>query len=226
MSASDWWSAVTDSWANLWDRIAGFAPKILGALIVLVIGWIAGIVVGLITDKILRALTLPKLFERIRAEEVVKRTGVNTDLTGLISGLVRWVIYIVAFIAAAEILDLPTVAGFFNQILGYLPNVVAAAAIVLIGVVAANFFATLISGSVRAGDIKNANTVELVVRWAILIFAFLAALAQLGVAQSLIQTLFIGFVALIAIAGGLAFGLGGQGVAKIVVEDWKKRLEK
>lgn len=224
MSTSQWWQAVNDSWADIWNRISGFAPKLLGAVIILIVGWIAGLVAGLIVDKVLRALTLPSLFERLRIEALVKKTGVKTDTTGLISGLVRWIIYIVSFIAAANILQLPTVVDFLNKILVYLPNVVAAAAIVLIGVIAANFFSRVIAGSVKAGNLESEETIEVVVRWSILVFAGLAALAQLGVAQALIQTLFIGFVALFAIGGGLAFGLGGQATAKEIVENWKKKL--
>lgn len=225
MTASQWVGSVADTWAVLWDKLINFLPLLVGAVLILIIGWLVGWALGLLVDRVLRAISLPALFETVKIEALLKKAEIGVDTTALLAGLVRWIIYIVAFIAAAQVLNLPTVAAFFDQILGYLPQVVAAAAILLIGAVAAHFFEKVVSGSVKAAGLRHATSTGALVRYSVLVFAFLAALAQLGVATPLIQTLFTGFVALLAIAGGLSFGLGGQGLAKELLEKLRKEAK-
>ena len=129
------------------------------------------------------------------------------------------------FIAAANTLKLPDIAYFLDRILAYVPSAIAGGAILLIGLVLAHFLSNVIKGSLLAAGFMMADAVAIIVRYAIIIFTFLAVLAQLGIAETLIRTMFIGLVAFLAIAGGLAFGLGGQGVAKELLEKIRKELK-
>ena len=225
MVLTDWTNAVQDSWLNIWDRFINFLPNIIGAAIILVIGWIIGILVELLIDRLFRVIGLQTLFDKAKVEDVLKKAGNDKDATSMVAAMAKWIVYLVAFIAAADVLKLPAVSSFLNSILAYVPQVIAAGAILLIGLILANFLSAVMKASLSASDLGLADTVSLVTRYAIVIFAFLAALAQLGIASSMIQTLFIGLVALLAIAGGLAFGLGGQGVAKDWLEHIRKQLK-
>lgn len=222
MVVQSWSDIVTEVLADIWDRVLTFLPDLLGALIILIIGWIIADLVAWAVDRVLRLVRLPDLFKSAKVEDLVKRTGSQLDTTGLIANLIKWILLLVTFIAAADVLDLPTIQDFLDRVLSYLPNVIAAGAILLIGAIFAHFMAAVVKGAISAARLKFMELVGNTTKYAILVFAFLAALAELGIAEPFLQTLFMGFVAFLAIAGGLAFGLGGQSVAK----DWLEKLKR
>ena len=225
MIFNDWLSIVTDAWTTIWERFVNFLPNLIGAAIILIIGWIVGMIVAMVIDRLFRLVGLQALFEKAKVEEILKKANAEKDATALLAAVAKWIIYLVAFISAANALKLPDVATFLNSILAYVPSVIIAVAILLIGLVLAHFLSAVVKGSVNSAGLGFADTSALLVRWSIIIFAFLAALTQLGIAATMINTLFIGIVALIAIAGGLAFGLGGQNAAKEAIEKVQKELK-
>lgn len=222
---STWWSSLADSWTAIWQKVVNFLPNVLGAFLILVIGWVVAILVEKLIDKLLRAIQLQTLFELVKIEDLVKKAGSRLDGTALLAAVVKWILFLVAFIAAVNVLNLPTVTLFLEEVLGYVPNVVAAVGILLIGAVLAHYLAAIVRSSIKAGGIGFAQTLGSIVRYSILAFAFVAALYQLNIAPALIHTIFIGFVALIALAGGIALGLGGQGVAREILEKLRKDLQ-
>lgn len=216
---------VTEVLQDIWNRLVDFLPVLLGAILILIIGWIVADLVAWLIDRVLRFLRLPDLFRTAKVEDLVKRAGSKLDTTGLIASLIKWVVLLATFIAAANLLNLETVEVFLDRILAYLPNVVAAGAILLIGAIFAHFIAGVIKGAISAANLAFVELVGNTAKYAILVFAFLAALAELGIAEQFLQALFYGLVGFVTIAGGLAFGLGGQGVAREWMEKFKKELE-
>lgn len=221
-TVNDFNLAVTESLQDVVTRVVTFIPNLVGAAIILVLGWIVAALLEWAVDNVIRAVGLQTLFERVKVEDVVKKTEAKKDTTGLIAAVVKWIILLVAFIAAADSLNLPQVSEFLNNILAYVPNVVAAAAILIIGAIFAHFMAKVVAGVTMASRLEFAELASSTTRYAILVFTVLAALSQLGIATAFLQTLFTGFVAALAIAGGLAFGLGGQGAAKEWLEKFRK----
>lgn len=223
---TQWKDALSSSSSNVLDRIVNFLPNLLGAVIVLVVGWLLAVLLEKLLNRVLKLVGLQKLFELVKIEAVVKKAKFGLDSVGIIAALVKWIILIITFLTAADVLGLNQVADFFAVILGYVPNVIAAAAIILIGAVLAHFLADVIRGSTEAGGLAYSGFLSKLTSWAIWIFAFLAALVQLGIAHDLIRTLFTGVVALLALAGGLAFGLGGQDAAKRMIATVESDLKK
>jgi len=225
MVLTDWFNTTRDSWTNVWDRFVNFIPNLVGAAIILVLGWIVGMIVAMLIDRLFRVIGLQTLFEKAKVEDILKKADAKKDATAMLASVAKWIIYLVAFVAAANTLLLPDVANFLGRILAFVPVAVAAGAILLIGVVLANFLSNVVKGSVMAANLGSADMIAAIVRYSVFIFAFLAALAQLGIAGSLINILFIGLVAFLAIAGGLAFGLGGKDAAEEWLETFKKQLK-
>lgn len=216
---------VTTALTTIWERLIAFIPNLAAAILILIIGWILAEAISWAIDKVLRFIKLPELFKAAQIEDIVKRGGVKNDTTGLLSSIVKWVLFTVTLVAAADTLQLTQVSDFLNRVLEYAPNVVGAAAILLIGAIFAHFMSQVIKGSVKISKLGFSEMVGNIAKYAILIFTFLAALDQLGVAQTLIQMIFTGIVGMLAIAGGLAFGLGGQSAAKEWLDKIKKELE-
>ncbi len=221
----DWSEAVSASTNNVLARLANFLPSLIGAVVVLIVFWLIAILLELLVDRVLRAINIQRLFERARIEELVQKTGSKRDTVGLLAGLVKWIVYLAGFLAAANILHLEGVSDFLDRALAYTPNVVAAVAIVLVGGTLAQFLSEVVRGAVSAANLGYASFLAGMTRWAIWIFAILTALFQLEVASGIIQTLFTGLVAALAIAIGLSFGLGGQKAAADVLEKVRKDFQ-
>ncbi|MFH1749619.1 MAG: hypothetical protein ABH837_01860 [bacterium] len=220
----EWGVAIIDAWSRVVERFIDYLPNILGAIIILILGWVLAVLLEKLISEIFRSLGLQKLFESVGVERAVKKTRVTKDTTGLLAALVKWAILIVTFIAATDVLQLPAVTNFLNKILEYLPEVTSAAGILLIGMIAAHFVAHLVRSFAHSLELSHAGTAGSIAKYSIIFFAIIAALVELGIARSMLLTLFTGLVGMLALAGGLAFGLGGQGVAKEILEGIKRDI--
>lgn len=201
--------------------VASFIPKFVAGAIILLF--------GIIIASILKQLII-ELFKAIRFEQFLKKYGVpeakdEFNWSNLLAEIVRWFIIIIFLIPTADVWGLPQIVGVLNTFLLYLPNVFVAAIIALVGFVFARLAYDIILASTRGISPDTAKTIAAAARWSIIIFVILAVLNQLGVASDLIRILFTGFVAMIAIAGGIAFGLGGQSAAKDTIENIRKKLK-
>jgi hypothetical protein len=205
----NWGDAVMASLQNVWNQLLNGLPTFVAALVVL----IAGILIASFLGKLAK-----KLVGYAQVDSLVGKTGVQDQLGtrvsigDLIGWIVKWFFIIVTLLAVVNILNIEQVTSFLEQVLLYIPNVVAAVIILALGLIAGNFVHDVVERTSSASGMSNASVGALsaIAKWAIVIFSLMAALVQLGIAAELIQILFTGFVAMLALAGGLAFGLGGR----------------
>ncbi len=216
---SDYPIVVQDSFANLYDRIIQFLPNILAAVIVLLIGWVIGIFLGSVLRKALISVGIDGLGDQLGLRRLSERSGRNIKISGIVEWVIKWFFILASLIAAADLLGLSDITNFFYvDVLGYAGHVVIAMAIMLLGILAANFLGDIIKGTVKAGGFEAANLLGSLTRWAIIAFAVIAALSELQIAEAFLLDLFRAVIAMIAVAGGLAFGLGGKDHAKKVLD--------
>ncbi len=225
MTFQEYTLTISDALTEIVNRVIGFIPSLVGAIVILIVGWIVASLLEWAVENIIRAVGLQSLFEKAKIEEIVQKTESKKDTSGLIGAVVKWVLMLVALVSAADVLGMTQISSFLDSVLGYVPAVVASSVILIIGAIFAHFMASVVRSSVTAAKLAFAEVASALVKYAILVFSFLAALHQLGIASALIQTLFTGLVAMLAIAGGLAFGLGGQYTAKDLVEKIRKEAE-
>lgn len=212
---------ILDSLTNAWDQFITFLPNIIGAIIVFLIGWAIAVALGKVVAKIVGMLQIDSLLERVGFKKPLERAGLKLNSGGAIGWLVKWFFVIVFLMATTNILKLTEVTDFLKRVLLYVPNVFVAILILIAAALVGEFLEKFIRASVEAAKIKSARFAGTVAKWAVWIFALLAALIQLGVAPSLINIIVTGMVAMFAIGGGLAFGLGGKDYAKELVEKFK-----
>lgn len=224
MFVQDWTDVIVASLQSLWNIFVGFIPELIVAFLVLVIGWAIAAALGRVVAQIIRALRVDQLLEKLGFRGPVERAGLRLDTGHFFGELVKWFLILVFVLAASNILGLNEVAVFLQQVIFYIPNVIVAALILLVAAAFASFLQRLVRASVDAAGMMNAGVLGSIAKWSVLVLAFFAALDQLGVARAFITTLLQGFVAMLAIAGGLAFGLGGQGAAKSFVEKIKDEM--
>ncbi len=217
---------VGTSLNDVWGGVIVFLPKFVLALIVFVIGWIVGSILGRLVAQFVRALKVDNLLKSIGAEGVMEKGGFHLDSGAFFGTLVKW-FFVVALglVPALEVLNLQQVNGFLTTVvLGFLPRVIVAAFILAAGALVAHALQKVVSGGAKAISVPSAHFAGGVAKWAVWLFAILAALSQLGIAGAFAQTLFTGLVYGLALAGGLAFGLGGKEAAARYLENLRKDI--
>ncbi len=223
-SVQNWGEAITLSLLNLWERFVNFLPSLVGAILVFVAGWIVAVALGKVVEHIFKMIKVDDVMEKAGTKARFHKAGVDVNVAKFLGGLVKWFLILVFLMAATDILKLVQVTDFLNSIILYLPNVIVAAVILAVAFLVANFVYAVVKGSSKVAGIVSATLLATVTKWAIVIFGFLAALIQLGIATSLINTLFMGLVAMLALAGGLAFGLGGKDEAAAILKKIRQEI--
>lgn len=226
MFVQTWADVISLSLQNLWQGFMIFLPNFLGALIIFFIGLVVAAGLGKLVEKIIDALKFDRLLEQLGLGKILERADIRLHSGRFLGVLVQWFFIVVALLAVSDILGLGAFSEFLKQVLIYVPNIIIAVLILLAGVVVASFMAKLVRSSVMVARLHAAHFLGAVTKWSILVFAVLAALSQLGVAGALVNTLIMGFVAMLALAGGLAFGLGGKDVAAAWLEKIKEEMNR
>ncbi len=221
LQASD---IVQGSLLTLWSGVAGFIPRFIAALVVFLIGWLVAVLLGKLVYQIVRILHIDNALTKVGFRRAWERSGFRLDTPKLFYELVKWFFVIVFLMAATNILGLTEVTNFLQSVVYYIPNVIIAAIILLIGILVAKFLESMVQGSVRAAGLASANFLGAWTKWAVFVFSLLIALSQLKVADDIIKIVITGLIAATALALGLSFGLGGARHAEELVGQLKKRI--
>jgi len=215
----NWGEVFSQSLAGLWYGFVNFVPGLLGAIIIFFVGLLVGKVVGKVITQLVSLLKVDRLFESAGANDFMNRAGLKLNASGFIGGVAKWFIIIVFLMASLQIIGLTQVNDFLRSaVLLYLPKVIIASLVLVIATVLADAMKKIVRASAQAANIRSANMLGSITLYAIWIFAFIIALSELGIATAFMQILFTGFIAALAIALGLAFGLGGKEAANRAIE--------
>lgn len=226
MLIQTWGQVFSSSLQTLWLGFVNFVPNFIIAVVVFIVGWVLGSVVGRALEQVIGALKIERLFQSAGAEAMMARAGIKLNVGGFIGSIVKWFIIIVFLMTSLEVLGLQQVNSFLREVvLSYLPQVFIAAIILVLAMAVSNLVRRIVVGSAKAANAPAANMVGTISYYAIWIFALIIALSTLGVAPQFMQILFTGIVAMLAIAGGLAFGLGGKDAASRAIEDIKENMK-
>jgi hypothetical protein len=195
-------------------------PKVIGFLAILIIGWlIASAIAGAVT-AILRTVKFNDVARRSGFSGFVHNMGIRTDASAFIADLVKWFVRLIVLVSAFDALGLPAVSQVLQQLLLWLPNLAVALVILVLAGLAANALAGLVRGATAESGLGGPNLLASVARVAVWGFAIVVAVNQIGIATTLVNTLFMGLVGALALALGLAFGLGGRDTAGQIVAGW------
>jgi Mechanosensitive ion channel, conserved TM helix len=220
---TDWGTAIMSSAAAALALLLSGIPKIIGFLIILIIGWLIASAIAAAVAALLRAVKFNDLAQRAGLSQFVRNMGVQTDAAGFLATLAKWFIRLIVLVTAFDALGLPAVSQVLEQLLLWLPNLVVALVVLVIGGLAANALASLVRGATAESGLGNPNLLATIARVAVWAFAIVIAVNQIGIATALVNTLFMATVGALALALGLAFGLGGRETAAEIVRGWYAR---
>ena len=223
---SIWQGAITSSWSQVWISFLTIVPKVLGAVVVFMIGLLLSFWTKRFIVETLKLIKFEKLVEASGFNIYLKKTEVKLSLSDLVGKLAEWLIIIVFFLAVVDILGLTVVSQVIARVLGYVPNVFAAVLIFAAGYIVANVVNTLVKASLVSIDHEIAKPAGKVARWFVLTVSFFAAVEQLQIAKSLINTFFQGLTYTLVLVIGLSLGLGSKDLVSRILNDWYEKIRK
>lgn len=210
MSIDVWGTEVRDSLQILWDRIVDFAPNMVGAVVIALVGGIIAIILGYVVTAILKAVRLQSLSDQSKFSDVLKKAKLPTDISEIAGTFTRWVVVLAFLIPAAIVLKVDGVANFVEGILAYIPRVLAVVILVLFAYQIIEAVAKLTKAAASSLGSTIGNLSASTVRWAMYISIAITAMFALGVPREFTVILFIGLVSALALGTGLALGMGGK----------------
>jgi hypothetical protein len=213
-------ATLVASFRDAFTMVLSAIPRILGFIIIVAIGWFVSSILARAVIGLLRAIRFDELMQRSGLSDFMNKMGTGLDSAGVVAGLVKWLVRIVVLLVAFDVLGLPAVSDVMRQLLLWLPNLVVAIFVLFIGGIAARALGNIVRGATAEAGFANPETLANVTRTTVWAFAIVVAINQLGIATNLINTLFTGLVAALAIAFGLAFGMGGRDLASRSLENW------
>jgi hypothetical protein len=217
--------SVGNSFREAFEMILGAIPRVLGFILIVAIGWWVSSLLAKAVTRLLRAIRFDEGMQRSGLGDFLAKMGTGTDPAIMVATLVKWLIRIVVLLVAFDLLGLPAVSDVMSQFLLWLPNLVVAMVILFIAGIAARALGNIVRGATAEGGFRNPETLSNVARTAVWAFGIVIAVNQLGIASNLINTLFTGFVGALALAAGLAFGLGGRDLAQRSLDNWYQQAQ-
>lgn len=212
---------------SILSRLFAFIPILIGSILIFLFGLVLGKWVKALVVKILSAVKLDQVLRKAGLDSYLNKADIRGKVEVFFGELIRWLIILVFSMAAVNILGLTTVSAVLNSLLGYIPNIISAVLILTVGVLLAGLVESLIKGAVSQIDVRISRMLAKIASYLVVVVSALAAINELGIAQSLINTLFIGVVATLTLGMGLAIGLGAKElVAKMLMDWYGKSLKK
>ena len=207
-----------DALWGAWSKLLSFLPELVGAVVVLIVGLIVAAGLGMLVEKVFDALRLTALVNKTGVDEYFKRGGVEFNIARFFGRLTYWFVTIVAVTAAAEVLGLKVLSLFlYDSVLPYISRVAGAVLILLATIVVANFLKSIVRASVMSAKMHSAKFLGALTWWAVVALGLFAALSTLGIDTDAIKIVLQGVMIMVALAGGIAFGLGGKEYAAHLV---------
>lgn len=225
MLIQTWTDVLVSSLQNLWLQVVSWLPNFVGAMLVFLVGLIVAAGLGSLVEKVVSALRLDSFLRKAGVEEYTKRANLELSSGHFLGQLVYWFVFLAFLLAASDILGFYALSSFLQSVLSYLPNLVIAVLIMLASLVVANLAQHLVTASVMSARLHAVKFLGSASWWVVMVFGGLAALVQLGIAVSIINTLITGLIAMVSLAGGLAFGLGGRDYAAHLIQKLQNELE-
>lgn len=217
--------ALINSFQNISHGFVEYLPNIIIAIVIMFLGMIVGSLIGRWIEAFVRFLKIDSFAEKMGVKQIVEETGLVFNASKFVGAVFKWFIVIIVLVSVLEVLGLTEVNNYLSGVvLGYIPQVLAAVFILLFSAILGEFLRKAVTASARAAGLHGAGVVGTVTKWAVWLFAVLAALFQIGIASSLIEILFQGVVVALALGFGLSFGLGGKNAAESFLAKVQKQM--
>lgn len=221
-----WGDAMVEAFRDMMKRVALYMPKLLALLSFILLGIVAGWVVKAVLQRLLKAVRIDVLSERWGLQAALAKAGFKQPLSQIAGRLAFWTVFVMFVFMGVDALDLPATAALMGHLLGFLPSIVAAGLLLLVGVLLGNFFAEATLIATVNAQIQEARLIANLVRWSIFLFTAAMVFTQIGIAKEIVIAAFSIVFGGVVLALSIAIGLGGRNIARDVLERrWRKAKE-
>jgi len=225
VQVTEWSDAMFTSLAAAMALLFSAIPKIIGFALIVIAGWFVASLIERGLAAVLRRIHFNDLAARAGLADFVHKMGMDTDAAGMLGLVVKWFVRLIALVVAFDALGLPAVSEVLRQLLLWLPNVVVALVVLVIGGLAARALSNVVRGATAEAGLSNSNFLAKLASGVVWAFAIVVAVNQIGIATELVNTLFMAVVGALALGIGLAFGLGGRETAGEILRNWYAKAQ-
>jgi hypothetical protein len=223
LAALDWENLIVDPIRQMLTRIMAYIPVLLGALIILIVGWIVAKSIRRIVDWLLKTIRFDALADKGGISAILRKGDLKISAREVVSSLVYWLIMIMVLVMTVDALGLPKASDVLATLFAYVPNVIAALLVLVVAMFLASFVSGIVHTAASNANLPRPEIFAGVSRWAIIIFAVTVSLGELGIATLLVTTTFNIILGGVCLALALAFGLGGKDAAARYLEELKEK---
>jgi len=222
LAVIEWENLIVEPIREMLTRIMAYLPVLLGALLILIVGWIVAKILRSIVNGVLKVVRFDALADKAGISEVLRKGDLKTSTRQVVSGLVYWLVMVMVLVMVANALGLPKASDILSNLFAYVPKVIAALLVLVVAMFLASFISGIVKVAAGNADLPKPEILAGISRWAIIIFALTIALAQLGIAALLVTATFNIILGGVVLALALAFGLGGKDAASKYLEEMRE----
>lgn len=218
-------TVLVDAYETFFNKLADFLPSLIGALLILIVGWIIAKLVKTAAVKLLKLIKLDVVTEKAKIDKFLRDGGSKKTAVDILGSIIYWLIMLIVILAGLDALGLGVASELFNQIILYIPNVIVAVLALIFGVFLAGFISQVVSTYLANVGVSRAGVIGAIAKYAIILFVVSLSLTQLSIGEELVTNAFLLLFGAVCLALGLAFGLGGKewaaGVIKRMTDETK-----
>ena len=223
LAVIEWGNLIVDPIREMLTRIMAYLPVLLGALVILIVGWIVAKAIKRIVDWLLKVVRFDTLADKAGISEILRKGNLEVSAREVVSGIVYWLAIIMVLVMAVDALGLPKASDVLASLFDYVPKVIAALLVLVVAMFLASFVSGIVSTAAGNANLPKPELFAGISRWAIIVFAVTISLEQLGIAPLLVTATFNIILGGICLALALAFGLGGKDAAARYLEELRQK---
>jgi hypothetical protein len=222
---SNWQVVLLEPAKTVLSQISQFLVNVLLVIVILLIGWIIAKIIKTLVTKLLRAIKLDQLSDQINLDSVLAKGGISYSLSELIGAICYWLAVLITFVVAINAIGLTIAADLLNRVVLYVPNIIAAVFILILGMFVATLLSNIVKTAANNAGVSQAKLLGKVVEVVVIIFAAVITLEQLGIAAKIIELTISIVLASLGLGVALAFGLGCRDLAAKYISDLIESLK-
>lgn len=202
--------SIQSALTSTFNTAGEFIPKLIGAIIIFLIGWIIAKILRTVINKVLKAVKFNDIADSIGINGMLAKGGLKTRASGMLSSLVYWIVMFVTYISVFDTMGLEVVSNLLRDAVGFIPKIIIAMILLVVGTYIAKFVSELVSGALKASGFAKADLVTKIAYGAVMFFTVSLVLTQLGIGEGIIDKVVGIVLGALGLGLSIAFGLGGK----------------
>jgi hypothetical protein len=219
------WSEIQNAFEGYMQSMTGSIPKIINAFIILIVGWILAKIIQWIIFKLSHALGIDRLAQKSGVHRFLEKRGIKRGFSGMTASIFFWMIILLVLVKFFNLLGMDMVSDLLNQFIFYIPNILIACILIIIGFYLAELVSSIVVGTLEENSFENPELIGRIVFYCIGFFTIAVAMTQIGIGEGIITNIVSIFFGSIGLTFAIAFGFGGKDWAQMIISKYFSKSE-